>query len=173
MDSMTFTNDTLVLSQNHCISTKNTFLNDNFPIKNPIQKEKSRVNLKTAFHLDLSKMKFLDIEINSNKKKYKTINVVKPKNKTRKFNFEKGENSIIQNNKPKIIKKDISRLNLNHLQLKRVNRSSISIKDKSQNQSDIKIDKLGKESTIKESDIIFKKKMNINNKNCSCVCKIF
>ena len=173
MDSSEFSHETLILSQNNCLSTQNTFINDNFPIKNPTQKEKSRVNLKTAFHLDLSKMKFLDIEINSNKNIYKTINVIKPKNKTRKFYFEKGESSIIQNNKPKIKKKDLSRVNFNHLHLKRINRSSISIKDKSQSQSDIKFDKLGKESTVKESDIIFKKKMNINNKNCSCVCKIF
>ena len=202
---MEFSNDTLILSQNNYISTKNSYINDNFPIKNPIQKEKSRVNLKTAFHLDLSKMKFLDIEINSNKKKYKTINVVKPKNKTRKFNFEKGENSIIQtnkpinktinvvkkknknrkfdfekeekdiqiNDKPKFKKKIFTKVNFNDLQLKKHYRSSILIKDKTHNNIENKNDKLRKESTVKEGDSIYQKKINIKNQNCSCVCNIF
>ena len=173
MDSMTFTNDTLVLSQNHCISTKNTFLNDNFPIKNPIQKEKSRVNLKTAFHLDLSKMKFLDFEINTKEHINKTINIGNKKHKIRKLAFEKVENNINKNDKPKLKKINISKGNINDSHLKRINRSSITLFDKSQNQSDIKNDKFGKETTVQENDYIFKKKINLKNKNCSCVCKIF
>ena len=169
---MEFSNDTLILSQNNYISTKNSYINDNFPIKNPIQKEKSRVNLKTAFHLDLSKMKFLDIEINTNKPINKTINVVK-KNKNRKFDFEKEEKDIQINDKPKFKKKIFTKVNFNDLQLKKHYRSSILIKDKTHNNIENKNDKLRKESTVKEGDSIYQKKINIKNQNCSCVCNIF
>jgi hypothetical protein len=50
-------------------------------------------------------MKFLDIEINTNKPINKTINVVKKKNKNKKFDFEKEEKDIQIKDKPKFKKK--------------------------------------------------------------------
>ena len=79
-----YSDDILLLPENLNISTKDS-IDAHFPIKNPHIKERSKLNLKTALHLDLSKMMLCDTEINVKKPINKTINVIKKKNRIRRF----------------------------------------------------------------------------------------
>lgn len=167
-----FSDDVLILSQNNNIST-NDSIDDKFPIKYPNIKERSKLNLKTALHLDLTKMILSDTEINLKKPMNKTINVINKKHKIRRFTQKIPDST--SNLKIKKIKG--SGINFNLIKIKKNNKNNnaslneinkINIKP-----IDNKNDKLGKEVTIKGPQYEFTKKINIKNKTCSCVCYIF
>lgn len=166
----------LMLPENLNISTKDS-IDAHFPIKHPHFKERSKLNLKTALHLDLSKMMLCDTQINVKKPINKTINVVEKKNRIRRFTQKEGDLNI----QPKLKLRKIkgSGINFNTIKKKKNEKNNITFnevnikKNNNKHQSEIKNDNLGKEKTIKGSEYEFTKKINIKNKTCSCACSIF